>query len=291
MGMHRLPPWLRTRLPSASCLGEITGKTYLRGLRTVCREARCPNEGECSSRREATFLILGDTCTRNCGFCAVKHGLPEAPDPDESTEIARSVTELGLKHAVVTSVTRDDLPDGGAAVFAATIREIRSVAPRTTVEVLIPDFRGNWNALDIVADAKPDVLNHNLETVPRLYGFVRQGASYQRSLELLRRTAALDSRIITKSGLMVGLGETRQEIAAVVKDLVDAGCTALTVGQYLRPTPQHLPVRRFVPPEEFAEIRSSALSLGMIEVAAGPLVRSSYKAGEILAQLRAGLRD
>jgi lipoyl synthase len=286
MGTHRLPPWLRTRLPVASHIAEIRGKTYLQGLHTVCREAKCPNQGECSARGEATFLILGDTCTRNCSFCAVKHGTPAGVTPDEPQSVAASVNALSLKHAVVTSVTRDDLPDGGASSFAETIRAIRKLSPGTTVEVLIPDFQGSRKALEAVVAAEPDIVNHNLETVPRMYPSVRQGASYPRSVELLKRTRDLNAGIFTKSGIMVGLGETPDEVAQVVRDLVDAGCKALTMGQYLRPTPRHHPVHRFVPPEEFEDIKKKALELGMIEVAAGPLVRSSYKAGEVFAKLR-----
>jgi lipoyl synthase len=282
----RLPSWLRTRLPVASHVAEISAKTYSQGLHTVCREARCPNQGECSARGEATFLILGDRCTRNCSFCAVRHGLPAPVALDEAHRVAASVNALNLKHAVVTSVTRDDLPDGGASVFADTIRGIRNLSPGTTVEVLIPDFQGKWTDLEVVVAAEPDVVSHNLETVPRMYASIRQGASYTRSLELLRRTMDLNTRIITKSGIMVGLGETPAEVAQVVQDLVAAGCKALTVGQYLRPTPRHHPVQRFVPPEEFEVIKRMALGLGMIEVAAGPLVRSSYKAGEIFKNLR-----
>jgi lipoic acid synthetase len=261
-------------------------KTYEEGLHTVCREARCPNQGECSERGEATFLILGDTCTRNCAFCAVKHGVPATAAYEEAHRVAASVNSLNLKHAVVTSVTRDDLPDGGASVFAETIRSIRDLSPRTTVEVLIPDFQGCRRALAIVVEAEPDVLNHNVETVPRLYPSVRQGASYARSIELLKRTTDLDAGIMTKSGIMVGLGETLDEVAQVVRDLVRAGCKALTVGQYLRPTPRNLPVQRFVPPEEFEAMKEMALALGMTEVAAGPLVRSSYRAAEIFERLR-----
>lgn len=285
MGNHRFPPWLRSRLPAASDLAEIRRMTYSQGLRTVCREAKCPNQGECSARGEATFLILGETCTRDCSFCAVKYGTPIEGARDEADRVAASVSALGLKHAVVTSVTRDDLPDGGASVFAETVRAIRLAAPTTTVEVLIPDFQDSLSALECVVAAKPDVINHNLETVPRLYPVIRRGASYPRSLRLLKRITQLDSGVFTKSGLMVGLGETADEVIRVVQDLVDAGCKALTVGQYLQPTPRNYPVQRFVTPEEFAAIKSMALDLGMADVAAGPLVRSSYKAGEVFRAL------
>jgi lipoyl synthase len=287
MRSHRIPSWLRTRLPAASRLAEVRGKTYRQGLHTVCREARCPNQGECSERGEAAFLILGDICTRNCAFCGVKHGTPRAVDPEEPRSVAAAVDSLNLKHAVVTSVTRDDLPDGGASAFAATIRAIRAVSPATTVEVLIPDFQGSQKSLAVVVEAEPDVLNHNVETVPRIYPSVRQGASYSRSIELFGRTTELNTQLLTKSGLMVGLGETFDEMAQVVRDLVAAGCKALTVGQYLRPALGNHPVQRFVPPEEFESIKNMASSNGMIEVAAGPLVRSSYKAAKIFERLQA----
>ncbi len=286
MSRLRLPQWLRTRLPPASALVAIERATYAKGLSTVCREARCPNQGECARRGTATFLILGDRCTRNCRFCAVRHGTPEAPAFDEPELVADAVAALGLRHAVVTSVTRDDLPDGGADQFARTIRAVRRVSPQTTIEVLVPDFRASADALYRVIDAGPDVVNHNLETVPRLYPVLREGASYRRSLELLRRVRERNKEIITKSGIMVGVGEMRIEVEDVTRDLVSADCIVLTIGQYLRPSRLHHPVARFVPPEEFAELEVMALGLGIRKVASGPLVRSSYHAGAILDELR-----
>lgn len=285
MQHRRLPPWIRQPPPAASSLSLIRHRTYDKGLATVCREARCPNQGECFKRGTATFLILGDRCTRNCSFCAVNHGHPLPVDRSEPLRVAESVATLGLKHAVVTSVTRDDLPDGGASLFVATIDAIRKEAPGTTVEVLVPDFQGSRAALLEVVQAGPEVINHNLETVPRLYESLRSGASYDRSIELIRRVRRFDSKIVTKSGIMVGVGETQQELVALVRDLVDAGCRVLTIGQYLRPTRQHHPVDRYVTPEEFDELRELALEQGMGKVASGPLVRSSYRAGDILDEL------
>ncbi|MEJ2717516.1 MAG: lipoyl synthase [Deltaproteobacteria bacterium] len=285
MQHRRLPPWIRQPPPTASSLSVIRRRTYDKGLSTVCREARCPNQGECFRKGTATFLILGDRCTRNCRFCAVSHGPPVPLDREEPGQVAESVARLGLKHAVVTSVTRDDLPDGGASMFAATIGAIRSASPGTSVEVLVPDFQGSRAALMEVVGAGPEVINHNLETVPRLYESLRSGASYDRSVELLRRVRQFDSKIVTKSGIMVGVGETQQEVLALVRDLVDAGCRVLTIGQYLRPTKQHHPVDRYVTPEEFEELRELALGEGIEKVASGPLVRSSYRAGDILNEL------
>jgi lipoic acid synthetase len=246
-------------------------------LHTVCEEAHCPNLGECWGRGTATFMILGEVCTRACGFCAVKTGLPGTPpDPDEPRRVGEAVERMGLRHAVVTSVNRDDWPDGGAAVFAATIAEIRARVPGCAVEVLIPDFKGRWDALQTVLDARPDVLNHNVETVPRLYRTVRAGASFSRSLELLRRSSEQGLR--TKSGIMLGLGEERAEVEETVRAIRDAGTEILTVGQYLRPSPQHLPVRRYWTPQEFCELAAFARGLGYRHVESGPLVRSSYHA-------------
>jgi lipoic acid synthetase len=286
MKSGRLPSWLRVKQPAAGALAGIGRHTLGKGLATVCEQARCPNRGKCFSEGTATLLILGKTCTRNCAFCAVTHGTPEEIDPDEPRNAAESVAELGLKHAVITSVTRDDLTDGGAAVFAATVRAIRDRCPGTSVELLIPDFRGSVSALREVADSGPDVLGHNLETVPRLYGRVRKGADYDRSLELLERVSSYATGITTKSGIMLGLGESREEVLRLVKDLVDAGCRVLTMGQYLRPTSDHHPVERYLRPEEFDELRESALELGMLQVAAAPFVRSSFRAGEMLQALR-----
>ncbi len=258
--------------------------TYAQGLATVCKEARCPNQGECFGQGTATFLILGDRCTRDCRFCAVRHGKPSPVRPEEPELVASVVASMGLRHAVVTSVTRDDLGDGGAGAFAATIRAIRKASAQTTVEVLIPDFQGDWPSLNQVLDARPDVINHNIETVPRLYPIVRSGASYERSVELLERVHADGNGIVTKSGLMVGVGETRAEVTAVIRDLVRVHVALLTIGQYLRPTPRHHPVDRYLPPQEFDELRSMALAEGIGQVAAGPLVRSSYGAGRMFRQ-------
>ncbi len=232
-------------------------------------------------------MILGDHCTRDCEFCAVGHGRPEPIMEHEPAEVAQSVRSLGLAHAVITSVTRDDLADGGAWVFAETVRAVRNFSPSTTVEVLVPDFQGCSVALGKVIDSAPDVINHNLETVPRLYADLRHGASYQRSLTLLRRVVDHGREIVTKSGIMVGLGETREELAGLFADLGGAGCQVLTIGQYLQPTPSHHPIIRFVPPEEFEELHQQALAAGVKKVTAGPLVRSSYRAGEVLRELRA----
>jgi lipoic acid synthetase len=246
-------------------------------LHTVCEEAHCPNLGECWSRGTATFMILGEVCTRACGFCAVKTGLPEKPpDPDEPRRVADAVGRMGLRHAVVTSVNRDDQPDGGAGIFAATIREIRARVPGCAVEVLVPDFKGRWEALEVVLEARPDVLNHNVETVPRLYREARAGASFPRSLELLKRSK--EAGLLTKSGVMVGLGEERAEVEETLRAIRTSGTDVLTVGQYLRPSPQHLPVRRYWSPEEFQSLRAFALDLGFAHVESGPLVRSSYHA-------------
>jgi lipoic acid synthetase len=246
-------------------------------LHTVCEEAHCPNLGECWNRGTATFMILGDVCTRACGFCAVKTGLPgSAPDRDEPRRVADAVARMRLRHAVVTSVNRDDQPDGGAAIFAQTIREIRLRRPGCTVEVLVPDFKGRWEALQVVLDARPEILNHNVETVPRLYRLARSGASFARSLELLKRSK--EQGLLTKSGVMVGLGEERPELEETIRAIRGSGTDVLTIGQYLRPSPQHLPVLRYYEPGEFEELRGFALGLGYAHVESGPLVRSSYHA-------------
>lgn len=245
-------------------------------LHTVCEEARCPNMGECWNAGTATFMILGDTCTRSCGFCAVKTGRPGILDLEEPYRVADAIRLMGVKHAVITSVNRDELPDGGAAVFAETIRQARLVNPQIRIEVLIPDFRGVWWALDIVVGAKPDILNHNTETVPRLYPTVRPQAKYDRSLELIQR--AKQAGLLTKSGLMLGLGETVEEVVHVMDDLVVHGCDILTLGQYLQPTKEHVPVDRFVHPDEFLELKRKGLAMGFRHIEAGPLVRSSYHA-------------
>ena len=249
-------------------------------LHTICEEALCPNIGECWGNGTATFLILGDVCTRNCGFCAVTTGRPDGLDTQEPQRLARAVQHLGLRHIVITSVTRDDLPDGGSGIFAETIRRLRQYSPECGVEVLIPDFLGNWTALRTVMEAGPDILNHNLETVPRLYRRVRPKAIYSQSIELLRRARELAPGVVTKSGLMVGLGETRQELKQTFRDLRSSDVDVLTVGQYLRPTMKHLPIERYYTPAEFAEIKEHALALGFRHAESGPLVRSSYHAHE-----------
>ncbi len=275
------PRWLRRRLPSGPTYGEVTTLLNKGQLHTVCQEAQCPNIWECFSCKTATFLIMGSRCTRNCRFCAVEQGTLEPPDPQEPAKVAETAETLGLRYVVVTSVTRDDLPDGGAAFFAQTIQAIQNRIPDAIVEVLIPDFQGNADAIQRVAQAGPDVLNHNLETVPRLYPTVRPEAVYRRSLGLLREVKAYDPAIPTKSGIMLGLGETDAEIRETLQDILDADCRILTLGQYLQPSKGHLPVARFVPPEEFEGWRETALEMGFSQVASGPFVRSSYHAREL----------
>lgn len=272
------PPWLRVRLPGGENYQELKRLVKRLKLHTVCESARCPNIGECWEQRTATFMILGNICTRACGFCAVAQGWPKPLDTDEPQQVAAAVAALGLDYAVVTSVSRDDLADGGAANFAETIRAIRQRLPDCKVEVLVPDFRGNWAALAAIIRAPPNVLNHNLETVPRLYPSVRPSAVYARSLELLRRAKELDATLTTKSGLMVGLGETQVEIFQTMRDLRTVACDILTIGQYLQPTSGHLPVARFYHPDEFAVLRHAGLEMGFKHVEAAPLVRSSYHA-------------
>ena len=273
------PAWIKARAPLGEGYERLKGLMRDLDLHTVCEEAHCPNVGECWNRGTATFMILGDVCTRACGFCAVKTGLPgRPPDPEEAHRVADAVARMGLKHAVITSVNRDDQKDGGASIFAAVIREIRSRVEGCAVEVLIPDFKGDGAALGLVIDARPDILNHNTETVPRLYRQVRPGARFDRSLELLRRSRA--AGLLTKSGIMVGLGEEWEEVLEAIRAIRDAGTDVLTVGQYLRPSPQHLPLLRYYTPAEFGEIKAFALSLGFSHVESGPLVRSSYHAEE-----------
>jgi lipoic acid synthetase len=249
-------------------------------LNTVCEEAHCPNVGECWEHRAATFMILGDVCTRNCAYCAVAHGTPQTLDTDEPRRLAEAVAAMGLAYIVVTSVDRDDLANGGAEQFADVVKEMRLRLPETAVELLIPDFKGNEAALRIVVEAKPDILNHNLETVRRLYRLARPGGRYDRALELLARAKAMESALPTKSGLMVGLGETWEELLTAMRDLRTVGVDLLTIGQYLRPSAAHLPVARFYTPEEFAELRRIGLQMGYRHVESGPLVRSSYHAWE-----------
>ena len=275
------PPWLKVRLPGGENYTDLKRLVRRLDLNTVCESARCPNLAECWQHRTATFMILGNTCTRACGFCAVPSGKPDpAMDWDEPRRVAEAAEHMELKYAVVTSVNRDDQPDGGAAIFAATIRAIRERLPECKIEVLIPDFRGDGAALATVLAARPDVLNHNTETVPRLYHQVRRGAVYERSLELLQRAKQLNPCIPTKSGIMVGLGESYDEIIETLRDLRAQQVEILTVGQYLQPTAQHLPIARFYHPDEFAAIKRAALALGFKHAECGPLVRSSYHAHE-----------
>jgi lipoic acid synthetase len=274
------------RLPGGDNYIRLKSLMRGQGLHTVCEEARCPNIGECWQSGTATFMILGDTCTRACGFCAVKTGRPGDLDRMEPMRVANAVREMGVAHAVVTSVNRDDQPDGGAEIFAQTIRWIRRISPQTSVEVLIPDFMGNWDALAAVCAAQPEILNHNTESVPRLYPRVRPKARYERTLDLLRRAKELDPGTITKTGVMVGLGETKDELLEVFRDLVAHGVEVLTIGQYLRPSAKHLPLVRYYTPAEFDELRDEALALGFKHVESGPLVRSSYHAERQVDGLR-----
>ena len=276
----RKPPWLKRRLPTGDTYAHVRELIESGRLHTVCQEAKCPNIWECFSHRTATFLIMGERCTRNCRFCSVQSGVPEPLDPGEPARVAEAAARMELKYVVVTSVTRDDVPDGGAAHFAATIREIRSRTPGAEIEVLIPDLQGDRTALAVVLGARPNVLNHNIETVPRLYPQVRPQADYRRSLELLRAAADMAPSIPTKSGLMLGLGETSDEVRQTLQDLRAHGCRLLTLGQYLQPSQEHLPVEAYVAPEEFERWRTVALDLGFTHVASAPFVRSSYHAGE-----------
>jgi lipoic acid synthetase len=278
---HPRPEWLRVKFFNGPNYQDLKRIMRTLGLNTVCESARCPNMGECWEHRTATFMILGNICTRACGFCAVPSGKPAGPpDEMEPERVAEAVERMGLRYAVVTSVNRDDQPDGGAAIFARTISEIRQRVPLCKVEVLIPDFRGDWNALETVIAARPDVLNHNTETVPRLYHQVRKGAVYGRSLELLRRAKALAPEMPTKTGLMLGLGEEREEVLAAMQDLALQGTDILTLGQYLQPTREHLPIVRYIHPDEFAEYKKLGEQMGFAHVESGPLVRSSYHAFE-----------
>ncbi|MEW8978095.1 MAG: lipoyl synthase [Symbiobacterium sp.] len=290
----RKPAWLKIQLQTDPGFSELKRLMRAQGLHTVCEEARCPNIFECWNRRTATFMILGDICTRNCGFCAVTSGVPRGLDLDEPERVADACAQLNLRHVVVTSVARDDLPDGGARVFAETIRAIRRKNPLTGVEVLIPDFMGNWDALAEVMAAEPDVLNHNIETVRRLSDRVRSKAKYDRSLELLRRAKEMKPQVRTKSSIMVGLGETMAELYEAMDDLRAARVDIVTFGQYLRPTARHLAVEKFYTPAEFAHLREEALKRGFAHCESGPLVRSSYHADEQSAQAvarRAALAD
>jgi len=283
----RKPDWIRVRAPMSREYQETRALMRQLGLATVCEEAACPNIGECWKQKHATVMILGSICTRACSFCNVATGRPDQLDPHEPAHVAEAVAKLGLHHIVVTSVDRDDLDDGGAAHFAETIRRIRALTPETTIEVLTPDFLRKEGALETVVEAGPDVYNHNLETVPRLYREVRPGARYFHSLRLLQRVKELDPARFTKSGIMVGLGETKEEVAQVMDDLRSADVDFITIGQYLQPTPKHHAVERFVTPAEFTEMRDMALGKGFLLAASSPLTRSSYHAGEDFERLKA----
>ena len=281
---HRRPEWLKARAPGGPNYHELKVLTNNLRLHTVCESARCPNIGECWEQRTATFMILGDVCTRRCGFCAVPKGAPLAIDYDEPERVAQAVAQLGLMYAVVTSVNRDDRKDGGAEIFARTIQAIRRIRPECKVEVLIPDFQGSSEALACVLAARPDVLDHNTETVPRLYRQVRPGARYERSLHLIASVRQMNPDMATKSGLMLGLGEERSEVLATMHDLVEHGCQILTLGQYLRPSADHLPIARYYTPAEFAELKVEGERMGFLHVESGPLVRSSYHARKQLQE-------
>ncbi len=276
----RKPPWLKVKAPGGHNYADVKSMMRDLGLHTVCEEAHCPNIGECWEHRAATFMILGDVCTRNCAYCAVAHGTPQPYDADEPRRLAEAVTHMGLEHIVITSVDRDDLPNGGAEAFAGCVTEIRARMPNASVELLIPDFKGADRALHIVVDVKPDILNHNLETIARLYRIARPGGRYDRALRLLRRAKEMDPSLVTKSGLMCGLGEEWDELVVAMGDLREQDVDILTIGQYLRPSDGHLPVVRFYTPEEFAELRTIGQAMGYRHVEAGPLVRSSYHAWE-----------
>jgi len=281
MGNPRFPAWLKRKLAYEGRHGEVAGLLAECGLHTVCAEAKCPNRGECFSKGSAAFLILGPVCTRNCAFCGVASGTPSPVDPGEGERLAEAAERMGLSHVVVTSVTRDDLPDGGAAAFADATARLRGKVPNAAIEVLIPDFQGSIDSLKTVLDSAPDVLNHNMETVSRLYPQIRPQAVYARSLELIKR-AADSGRSVVKSGIMVGLGETVEEVEGLMRDLRSAGCGVITVGQYLRPSAKQIAVSEFVPPERFAEYEKMAVDMGFTRAFCGPYVRSSYRAGELV---------
>lgn len=274
----RKPPWLKVKAPGGPNYASLKHLIRKLNLHTVCEEAHCPNVGECWEHRTASFMILGDVCTRNCAYCAVAHGTPEPYDPEEPRRLAEAVAHMGLRHVVITSVDRDDLPNGGAEAFAGCVREIRQRLSDTSVELLIPDFKGSDRALGIVVASQPDILNHNLETIQRLYRIARPGGRYDRALRLLRRAKVMDPSLLTKSGIMCGLGEDWDELMQAMRDLRAQGVDILTLGQYLRPSASHLPVTRFYTPEEFAELEHVGLAMGYRHVESGPLVRSSYHA-------------
>lgn len=285
MPVKRKPEWLRKKMPDKKSLDKMQAMVKDLSLHTVCQEANCPNVGECFEKRTATFMIMGDICTRGCRFCAVGKGEVPALDLSEPQHVADAVAQLGLKHAVITSVTRDDLPDGGAEHFAETIRSIRKKNPMTTIEVLIPDFQGDHKALEIVLQAKPEILNHNIETVPSLYETVRPGADFQRSMNLLEEVKKKTPSILSKTGIMVGLGEMEKEVVEVMQELAKIHCDILTIGQYLQPSPEHLPVEEFVTPDQFESYQQQGLATGISFVESGPFIRSSYNAARAMEVL------
>ncbi|MCK4619322.1 MAG: lipoyl synthase [Desulfobacterales bacterium] len=282
----RKPDWLKRNLPSGPTYERVRKLLSKSRLHTVCQEAKCPNMWECFSRHTSTFLIMGPNCTRNCSFCAVEQCPLRPPDPEEPARVAEAAREMNLKYVVITSVTRDDLPDGGAGHFANTVRQVKNRIPDALIEILIPDFLGDERALNIVMESSPDVLNHNIETVSRLYPSVRPEADYGRSIAVLRQAKKINTSVFTKSGLMLGLGELPGEVEKTMKDLVEAGCNMLTLGQYLQPSKKHIEVDRFVSPEEFDDWRNTALEIGFSEVASGPFVRSSYHAKELYNKVK-----
>ncbi|MBN18710.1 MAG: lipoyl synthase [Chloroflexi bacterium] len=277
---RRLPVWMKVPMPGGPIYSDLKKKLKSAKLHTVCEEAMCPNIGDCWERKTATFMILGDICTRACSYCAVKTGMPSGLDLDEPNRLAETVEKLGLKYAVITSVNRDDLPDGGSFIFSQCIKKIRKKLPNCKIEVLIPDFCGNWDSLKTVIDANPETLNHNIETVERVFPRIRAKGDYKLSLELLDYTKKYNPKMVTKSGMMVGLGETLDEIIQTMKDLRSVGCNLLTIGQYLRPSQKHVALSKWYTPSEFEELADIALNLGFDNVASGPLVRSSYHADE-----------
>ena len=285
--VQRKPDWIRVKAPTSKGFAETRAIVRAKNLHTVCEEAACPNIGECWDKKHATMMIMGDTCTRACAFCNVKTGQPSALDPSEPDNVATAVAEMGLNHVVITSVDRDDLDDGGARHFAQVINAIREKAPEATIEILTPDFLRKDGAAEFVIDARPDVFNHNLETVPRLYLSIRPGARYYHSMRLLERVKERDPQMFTKSGIMVGLGESREEVMQVMDDMRSAGVDFITIGQYLQPTRRHAPVDRFVTPDEFQSYEALARAKGFLMVSASPLTRSSHHAGEDFARLRA----
>jgi lipoic acid synthetase len=289
--LARKPGWLKVKAPGGPGYAHLKGMMRELGLHTVCEEARCPNIGECWEHKAATFMILGDVCTRNCTYCAVSHGTPRAFDPLEPTRLAEAVERMGLEHVVITSVDRDDLPNGGAEAFAACVTEIRRRLPETSVEVLIPDFKGSARALRIVMDARPAILNHNLETAERLYRLARPGGRYDRALTLLANARRMDPGALTKSGIILGMGEEWDEILTCLRDLRRSDVNIVTLGQYLRPSDRHMPVARYYTPDEFLELREIGLEMGFTHVQSSPLTRSSYHAWEQATAARNGLPD